>query len=132
MYRNPEAELRRLAAIVASSADAIIGTSLDGTITTWNHAAEVIFGYRPEEVIGRSVFILAASGREDEMPLILDRIREGQEIIHYETARRHKLGKLVEISLTVSPVRDEDGSMIGASNGGGPTVRIHLPPAASL
>jgi PAS domain S-box-containing protein len=84
-YRNPEAELRRLAAIVASSADAIIGTSLDGTITTWNHAAEVIFCYRPEEVIGHSVFVLAAPGREDEMPLILDRIREGQVITHYET-----------------------------------------------
>jgi PAS domain S-box-containing protein len=84
-YRNPEAELRRLAAIVASSADAIIGTSLDGTITTWNHAAEVIFCCRPEEVIGHSVFVLAAPGREDEMPLILDRIREGQVITHYET-----------------------------------------------
>ena len=114
-YRNPEVELRRLAAIVASSADAIIGTSLDGTITTWNHAAEVIFGYRPEEVIGQSVFVLAAPGREDEMPLILDRIREGQRITHYETARRHKVGKLIEISLTVSPVRDDDGSIIGAS-----------------
>jgi PAS domain S-box-containing protein len=74
------------------SGDAIIGTSLDGTITTWNHAAEVIFGYRPEEVIGQSVFVLAAPGREDEMPLILDRIREGQRITHYETARRHKVG----------------------------------------
>jgi PAS domain S-box-containing protein len=114
-HGNHQIELRRLAAIVASSADAIIGTTLDGTITSWNRAAEVIFGYHAGDVVGCSVFLLAPPDREDEMPLILDRVREGQGITHYETARRHKDGRLVEISLTVSPVRDDDGWIIGAS-----------------
>lgn len=88
--QNAEADLRRLAAIVASSNDAIIGTTLDGIITSWNRAAELIFGYRSEEIVGRSVFLLAAPHREDEMPLILDRIKRGERIEHFETARCRK------------------------------------------
>jgi PAS domain S-box-containing protein len=103
------------AAIVESSNDAIISTNLDGTIATWNRAAEAIFGYRPEEVIGRPVFLLAAPGREDEMPGILDQIKRGQRIQHYETVRSHKSGRQVAISLTVSPIRADDGRIIGAS-----------------
>src|SRR3954451_20334908 len=114
-HGDREIELRRLAAIVASSADAIIGTTLDGTITSWNRAAEVIFGYHSKDVIGCSIFLLAPPDRKDEMPLILDRVREGQVITPYETARRHKDGRLVEVSLAVSPVRDDDGWIIGAS-----------------
>src|SRR5690242_14297994 len=113
--QDAEAELRRLAAIVASSEDAIIGTTLDGVVTSWNRAAEWIFGYRPEEVLGRSVFLLAAPEREDEMPLILDRIKTGERIEHYETVRRRKDGMRVDISLTISPIRDEGGWVIGAS-----------------
>jgi PAS domain S-box-containing protein len=103
------------AAIVESSNDAIISTNLDGTIATWNRAAEAIFGYRTQEVIGRPVFLLAAPGREDEMPVILDQIKRGQRIQHYETLRRHKDGRQVVISLTVSPIRADDGRIIGAS-----------------
>lgn len=113
--QDAEAELRRLAAIVASSEDAIIGTTLDGVVTSWNRAAELIFGYRPEEVLGRSVLLLSAPEREDEMPLILDRIKKGERIEHYETVRRRKDGAKVSISLTVSPIRDEGGWVIGAS-----------------
>ena len=103
------------AAIVESSNDAIISTNLDGTIATWNRAAEAIFGYRTQEVIGRPVFLLAAPGREDEMPVILDQIKRGQRIQHYETLRRHKDGRQVVISLTVSPIRADNGRIIGAS-----------------
>src|SRR6266850_2997209 len=103
------------AAIVESSNDAIISTNLDGTIATWNRAAEVIFGYRPQEVIGRPVFLLAAPGREDEMPVIIDQIKRGQRIQHYETVQRHKDGRQIAISLTVSPIRADNGSIVGAS-----------------
>jgi PAS domain S-box-containing protein len=103
------------AAIVESSNDAIISTDLDGIIATWNRAAEAIFGYRTEEVIGRPVFLLAAPGREDEMPAILEQIKRGERIQHYETARRHKSGRQVAISLTVSPIRADNGRIIGAS-----------------
>jgi PAS domain S-box-containing protein len=88
---------------------------LDGTIATWNRAAEAIFGYRPQEVIGRPVFLLAAAGRQDEMPVILDQIKRGQRIQHYETVRRHKDGRPVAISLTVSPIRADSGRIVGAS-----------------
>ena len=115
VLQNAEPELRGLAAIVASSNDAIIGTTLDGIITSWNRAAEWIFGYRPEEIIGRSVFLLAAPDREDEMPLILDRIKRGERIEHYETTRCRKDGTQVAISLTASPIRDDCGWIIGAS-----------------
>ena len=103
------------AAVVESSNDAIICTDLSGTITTWNKAAKTIFGYGPEEVIGQPVFLLAAPGREDEMPIILDQIIRGQKIQHYETVRRHKEGRQVAISLSVSPIRSVSGRIVGAS-----------------
>jgi PAS domain S-box-containing protein len=112
---NVELELRQLAAIVAFSDDAIISTSLDGTVTTWNRAAEAIFGYRPEDVIGKPVFVLAAAGREDEMPRMLDRIKNGERIEHYETSRRCKDGREVAVSLTISPICDANGWIVGAS-----------------
>jgi PAS domain S-box-containing protein len=113
--QNVEAEWRRLAAIVASSSDAIVSTSLDGTITTWNQGAEAIFGYRPDEVIGRPIFLLAAPGREDEMPLMLDRVRRGERIEHYETIRQSKDGRQIAVSLTISPICDINGWIVGAS-----------------
>src|SRR3954454_23277412 len=85
------------AAVVESSNDAIICTDLIGTITSWNKAAKTIFGYRPEEIIVQPVFLLAAPGREDEMPIILDQIIRGERIQHYETVRCHKEGRQIAI-----------------------------------
>ena len=113
--QNVEFELRRLAAIVESSSDAIISTSLDGRITTWNGGAEAIFGYRPEEVIGQPVSVLAAPDRKDEMPVMRERIKRGEQIEHYETMRRHKDGRNIIVSLTVSPICDANGWVIGVS-----------------
>jgi len=100
------------AAIVESSEDAILSKDLDGVITSWNHGARRLFGYAPEEVIGWPVTILIPSDRENEEPMILARIRRGERIEHYETVRRRKDGSLVDISLTVSPIRDPAGKSL--------------------
>ena len=105
----------RLAAIVESSDDSIISKDLNGIITTWNSGAERIFGYKADEVIGKPVTILIPPGRRDEEPDILGRIRRGEKVDHYETVRQRKDGSFVDISLTVSPVRDASGKIIGAS-----------------
>ena len=104
-----------LAAIVESSDDAIVSKSLDGIITSWNPAAERLFGYTAQEMIGRPIAILAAPDHESEMPAILERIRRGEKVEHFETVRRRKDGGLVDISLTVSPIRDQSGRIVGAS-----------------
>ena len=104
-----------LAAIVESSDDAIVSKTLEGTITSWNPAAERLFGYTAEEVIGRPISILAPPDRENEMPANLERIRRGEKVDRYETVRRRKDGSLVDISLTVSPIRDGTGRIVGAS-----------------
>jgi PAS domain S-box-containing protein len=104
-----------LAAIVESSDDAIASKTLDGVVTSWNPAAERLFGYTAGEMIGRPVAVLAAPGREAEMPMILERVRRGERVEHFDTVRKRKDGTLVEISLTVSPVRDARGRVIGAS-----------------
>jgi len=106
---------RRLAAIIASSDDAIISKDLTGRITSWNQAAERLFGYKPEEIIGKPVTTLMAPDRYNEEPGILDRIRRGERLEHYETVRRRKDGTLFDISLTVSPIKDENGVVVGAS-----------------
>ena len=99
----------RLAAIVESADEAIASKTLDGIVTSWNPAAETLFGYTAAEILGRHISVLAAPGREDEMPAILERIRRGEKVERYETVRRRKDGSLVEIALTVSPIRDEFG-----------------------
>lgn len=104
-----------LAAIVESSDDAIASKTLDGIVTSWNRSAERLFGYAAAEMIGRPIAVLAAPGREDEMSAILARIRRGERVDHFDTVRRRKDGTLVEISLTVSPVRDAQGRIVGAS-----------------
>ena len=106
---------QRLAAIVDSSDDAIISKDLNGNIASWNNGARRIFGYEAEEVIGKPVTILIPPDRLDEEPGILARIRAGERIDHYETVRQRKDGSLVDISLTVSPVRDDEGRIVGAS-----------------
>ncbi len=104
-----------LAALVESSDDAIISKDLNGIVTSWNKGAERIFGYTAEEAVGDPISIIASPERPDEMPAILERIKRGDQISHYETVRRRKDGERVEISLTVSPIRDGDGRIVGAS-----------------
>jgi two-component system CheB/CheR fusion protein len=106
---------RQLAAIIESSEDAIVSKDLDGRIVSWNTAAERLFGYKPEEIIGKSVTVLIPEDRQNEEPGILERIRRGQRIEHYETVRQRKDGTLFDISLTVSPIKDAAGQVIGAS-----------------
>jgi PAS domain S-box-containing protein len=106
---------QRLAAIVASSDDAIVSKNLDRIITSWNKGAERLFGYTAEEVIGKPIGILIPADRQEEEDSIIDRIRRGQRVEHYETVRQRKDGSLVEISLTVSPVRNARGEVVGAS-----------------
>ena len=104
-----EASARHLAAIVESSDDAIVSKDLKGVITSWNKGAERIFGYTSAEVLGHPVSILAAPDRVNEMPDILSRIKQGQRVEHYETRRRRKDGRIIDVALSVSPVRDADG-----------------------
>ncbi|HEY2139623.1 MAG TPA: PAS domain S-box protein [Chthoniobacterales bacterium] len=112
--RGEEAS-RRLAAIIESSDDAIISKDLNGQIMSWNVAAERLFGYKPEEIIGKSILTLIPPDRQHEEPIILNRIRRGERIDHYETVRRRKDGTLLDISVTVSPLKNENGQIIGAS-----------------
>jgi PAS domain S-box-containing protein len=106
---------RQLASIVESSDDAIVSKNLDSVITSWNAGAERIFGYTSDEVIGKSITILMPLDRQDEELGILAKIRKGERIEHYETIRQRKDGGLIDISLTVSPMRNAEGSIIGAS-----------------
>ncbi len=105
----------RLAAIVESSEDAIVSKDLDGIIATFNEGAERLFGYKAEEVVGKPITILMPPDRQHEGPEILGRIRRGEKISYYETVRRRKDGTLVDVSLSVSPVKDNQGGIIGAS-----------------
>ncbi len=105
-----------LASIVDSSDDAIIGKTLEGIITIWNRAAESIYGYLADEVIGKPVSILLPRDRIREMDEILERIRKGYRVDHYETIRKRKDGALIHVSLSVSPIRDASGLLVGASS----------------
>jgi PAS domain S-box-containing protein len=104
-----------LAAIVDSSDDAIISKSLDGIITSWNNAAERMFGYTVEEAVGHHITLIIPADHRDEEYEILKRLKAGERIDHFETIRRHKDGRLLEISLTISPVKDSVGKIVGAS-----------------
>lgn len=110
-----EKSLLHYAVLVESSDDAIIGKTLDGNITSWNRGAEHVFGYSRDEVIGKSIAMLIPEDRPDEEPRILAKIRAGESVDHYETVRRRKDGRLIDISVTVSPIRDGEGNIIGAS-----------------
>ncbi|MBY2968154.1 PAS domain S-box protein [Rhizobium leguminosarum] len=104
-----------LAAIIESSEDAIVSKSLQGIITTWNKGAERLFGYSAVEALGKPITILIPEDRLDEEPAILSRIHAGERVDHFETIRRRKDGTLLDISLTISPIRTRDGKIIGAS-----------------
>jgi two-component system, chemotaxis family, CheB/CheR fusion protein len=105
----------QLVSIVQSSNDAIVGKTLDGIVTSWNRSAERLFGYAADEIVGKSITLLIPPGRDDEEPSIIARIRRGEHIEHYETVRRRKDGSLVDILLSVSPIKDAGGRILGAS-----------------
>jgi PAS domain S-box-containing protein len=113
--RSAEAAAQRLALIVESSDDAIVSKDLNGIVTSWNHGAERIFGYSAEEMIGKPITTIIPDDRQNEEPEILARIRAGERVDHIETVRRRKDGTPLDISLTISPVRDAEGRIIGAS-----------------
>jgi len=113
--QTPELASYWLESLIDSADDAIISKTPEGIITSWNKGAERIFGYKPEEAIGQPVTILIPPGHLDEEPAILARLRAGERVEHYETVRQHKDGSLLNISLTVSPIRDATGRIVGAS-----------------
>jgi PAS domain S-box-containing protein len=110
-----EEDARKFAAIVKSSNDAIISKNLNSIVMSWNASAERMFGYTAEEMIGKPITILIPPNQQNEEPEILGRIQRGETINHYETVRRRKDGSLIQISLTVSPIKDSNGTIVGAS-----------------
>jgi two-component system sensor kinase FixL len=113
--KHTEAANNRLTAIVNSSEDAIIGKTLDGIVTDWNVGAQLMFGYDAEEMLGKTISLLVPEGEADESLNILARIRHGERVAYYETRRRRKDGTIIDVSLTVSPVWDNAGNLLGAS-----------------
>src|ERR1700683_2057164 len=105
----------RLAAIVTSSDDAIIGKTLEGTITSWNAGAERVFGYTPAEAVGQPILMLFPPDRVDEEPGLLARVARGESVRHFETVRVRKDGACIDVSVTLSPLIDHDGHIVGAS-----------------
>jgi PAS domain S-box-containing protein len=115
MRRQAEARAAYLASLVESCEDAIIGTTLDGIVVSWNSGAERLYGYAADEILGRSTAMLFPRYRPQELPEILERIKKGERMEHLETVRIRKDGSPVEVSLGISPVRDSNGSVIGVS-----------------
>src|SRR5688500_614242 len=105
----------RLAAIIDSSDDGIVSKDLNGIVQSWNEAAERIFGYAPEEIIGRSITTIIPADRQHEEAEILERLRRGERIDHFQTVRQRKDGRLVAVSVTISPIHDVDGRVVAAS-----------------
>jgi PAS domain S-box-containing protein len=105
----------KLVAIVESSDDAIIGKSLEGIVTSWNRGAQQVFGYTEAEMIGKSILTVIPEDRQHEEPMILGRLRKGEKIDHYETIRQRADGSLIDVSLTISPIKDKEGRVIGVS-----------------
>lgn len=114
-HKRLEENAAHLAAIVESSDDAIISKTLSGRIISWNRAAEKIYGYTAQEAIGRPVSLLLPEGVQDELPDLLEKISRSEVVEHYETCRRRKDGEVIRVSLSISPVRDKSGKIIGAS-----------------
>src|SRR5438445_749886 len=106
---------RRLAAIIESSEDAIASKDLNGIITSWNNSAERLLGYTAEEIVGQPVMRIIASELHHDEHMILSKIRRGEKIDHFETIRLRKNGERIEVSLTISPIKDDNGTVIGAA-----------------
>jgi len=115
MIKQAEEKSAKLAAIIESSDDAIIGKTLDSVITSWNDSAERIFGYTADEIIGQTVYTLIPSDRYEEEPRILAQLKNGQRVEHFETKRLTKDGRELDVSLTISPILDSQGNIIGLS-----------------
>ncbi|HTV98366.1 MAG TPA: PAS domain S-box protein [Steroidobacteraceae bacterium] len=113
--RREEETRQQMAALVESADDAIIMKGLDGAIRSWNPAAQRLLGYRSDEIIGQPITRLLPESRQDEESLILAKLRDGESVAHFETVRRRKDGSLVDVSLTISPIRDRAGRVVGAS-----------------
>jgi len=113
--KKSEEKYRQLAAIVESSDDAIIGKTLEGIITSWNRGAEKIYGYTSREIVGKSIATLIPAGKKNELPGILEKIRAGGHVDHYETTRVRNDARQIQISLTISPIRNAEGTIISAS-----------------
>jgi PAS domain S-box-containing protein len=113
--RESEQRLRWLASIVDSSHDAIVSKTLEGVITSWNNGAERVFGYSANEAIGQPITLVIPQDRQSEEREILTRIRRGERVDHFETVRQRKHGSLIVVSLTISPVKDANGKIMGAS-----------------
>ena len=114
-HKRAEIAAMRLAAVVQSSHDAVVAKDLNGIITDWNQSAERIFGYKPKEIVGKSILILIPRDRHPEETEILRKIRRGESIDHYEKIRRRKDGKLIDVALTISPIKDPKGKIVGVS-----------------
>ena len=129
-FSDPTALGLLLAAIVESSDDIIVSKTLDGTVTSWNKAAEHVLGYTAEEMIGQPITRIACQGKEDDLALVMEKVRRGERVDHYETRRRCKDGREVDVSVTVSPIRDSTGKIIGASKVARDITRQKLAEAA--
>ena len=114
-HKRIEAELFTLASIVESSDDAILSKTLEGLVLSWNSGAERLYGYNAQEMIGRSISILVPDDRRQELAAITQRLAEGQRVDHFETVRRRKDGRLIDVSITISPVKDFSGKIVGDS-----------------
>jgi PAS domain S-box-containing protein len=117
------------AAIIEASDDSIVGNTLDGLITSWNAAAERMYGYSPEEMIGRDVAELVPPGRSCELRAIVERVRRGERIGHFDTQRVRQDGSLFEVSASVLPIRDDYGAVIGAATLARPRAQRHRVPS---
>src|SRR5205823_9663410 len=105
-----------LAFLVEGADDAIVGKTLEGIIVSWNKGAEQVYGYSSNEMIGKAISVLLPPGRVDELPEIIGRLRRGERIDHYEAVRQRKDDRLIEVSLTISPIKDTQGFLTGASS----------------
>ena len=114
--KRTEASRNHLASLIEGADDAIIGKTLDGIIVSWNKGAEQVYGYSSNEMIGKAISVLLPPGRADELPEIIRRLKKGERIDHYESVRQRKDDRVIEISLTISPIKDTQGFLTGASS----------------